>query len=111
MIKQIPDHPAYAVSDLGKVYAIRPDGLVELKKDISTGYPRVKMDGKKHYVSNLVARVFIDPPRDSNYKVFYIDGNKLNCDAKNLTYLSESDIKRYSQYSTEYRQQFLGVWG
>lgn len=110
MVKQIPEHPSYAVSDSGNVYSITSSGLVELKKDISTGYPRVKLDGTKIYVSNLVADAFLRIPENPRYKVFYIDGNKLNCDVNNLTWLSESDIKRYSQYTVEYRQQILGEW-
>lgn len=110
MIKQIPEHPKYAVSDTGTVYVITSSGLMELKKDISTGYPRVKLDGTKVYVSNLVADVFLELEKKPNYKVFYIDGDKLNCNVRNLIWLSESDIKRYSQYSVEYRRQILGEW-
>ena len=110
MIKQIPEHPSYGVSDSGHVYSITPSGLVELKKDISNGYPRVKLDGQKIYVSNLVANQFLKPPKSENLKLFYIDGDKNNCAIDNLTWLSQSEIKRYSQYTVEYRRQFLGEW-
>ena len=49
MIKQIREHPKYAVDDNGNVYIINSDGLLELKKDISNGYARVKLDGEKVY--------------------------------------------------------------
>lgn len=109
MIKQIKDHPNYAVSDSGQVYKINEDGLVRLKEDISINYPRVKLNGRKYYVADLVAEYFLKS-RPENYKIFYVDGNCQNCDVTNLKYLSQSDIKRYSQYTPEYRMQILGEW-
>lgn len=107
MIKQIPEHPRYGVSDLGKVYSITSTGLVELKKDISNGYPRVKLDGKKVYVSNLVAECFLSPPDSPEHRLFYLDGDKNNCNVSNLIWLTQSEIKRYSLFSVEYRKQLL----
>ena len=85
VIKQIPMEPDYAVSDQGNVYSITDKGLVELKKDISNEYARVKLSGKKYYVSSLVAELFLRPQPGDNYKLFYIDGDKLNCAKENLT--------------------------
>lgn len=110
-IKQIPDHPDYCVSDTGRVFSIKPNGLVELQKDISNKYPRVQMNGEKYYVSSLVAAAYLKPPdENSNYKIFFIDGDKTNCSVDNLCWLSPSDVQRYSQYTTEYRRQILGEW-
>ena len=106
-IRQIPGHPSYGVSDTGSVFAIKDKGLKELEKDISTGYPRVTLDGQKYYVSTLVASCFLDPPNESNKKIFLKDGNKLNCDINNLVWLSPSEIQRYSQYTVEYRRKNL----
>lgn len=109
-IKQIPGHPNYGVSDTGSVFAIKDKGLKELEKDISTGYPRVTLDGHKYYVSTLVASCFLDSPNEENQKIFLIDGNKLNCDVNNLVWLSPSEIQRYSQFTVEYRREILGEW-
>lgn len=106
-IRQIPGHPSYGVSDTGSVFAIKNKGLKELEKDISTGYPRVTLDGQKYYVSTLVASCFLDPPNESNKKIFLKDGNKLNCDVNNLVWLSPSEIQRYSQFTVEYRRKIL----
>ena len=106
-IKQIPGHPNYGVSDTGSVFAIKDKGLKELEKDISTGYPRVTLDGQKYYVSTLVASCFLDPPNESNKKIFLKDGNKLNCDVNNLVWLSPSEVQIYSRYTVEYRRKLL----
>lgn len=106
MIKIIRNHPTYAVSNFGDVYSITDNGLVELKKDISTGYPRVKLDGKKEYVSNLVAQEFMKEP-EANQKIFYIDGDKTNCCVENLIYLTPSEIQFNSHYTIEYRTKNL----
>lgn len=109
-IKQIPYQPNYAVSELGDVYAIEPEGLKKLKQDISNGYPRVKLNGKKYYVSALVASEFMPVQPADNYKIFYIDGNHLNCAKDNLVWLDKSDIQRYSMFTPEYRRTILGEW-
>lgn len=107
MIKQIPDHPNYAVSDRGDVYKITQDGLVELKKDISTGYARIELDNRKYYIARLVAELFLPEPTDPSLKIFYIDGDRTNCDSTNLVWLSKSEIQRYSSFTYEYRQELL----
>lgn len=112
IFKQIPDHSTYAATSDGKIFSItQKEGLKELKRDLSTGYPRVTMDGQKVYVSTAVAHTFLDfeTEEKKGYKIFYIDGDPENCGVNNLTYLSPSDIQRYSQYTVEYRRQVLGV--
>lgn len=103
MVKVIKEQPNYAVSETGRVFSIKPNGLVELKKDISNGYPRVNLNGKKYYVANLVANAFI-PQQDVNLKIFYIDGDKENCNVENLIWLNNSDIQFFSHYTVEYRR-------
>ena len=109
-IRQIPGHPNYGVSDTGSVFAIKDKGLKELEKDISTGYPRVTLDGQKYYVSTLVATCFLDAPNEESQGVVVKDPNKLGCDVNNLVWLSPSEIQRYSQYTVEYRREILGEW-
>lgn len=108
MIKVIPNHPSYAVSDTGAVYSITSNGLVELKKDISNGYPRVKLDREKVYVSNLVANEFLQSPDADCNRLFFIDGDKSNCDVHNIVWLTPSEVQRYSQFTIEYRLKELG---
>lgn len=111
MLKQIKEHPDYCVSDDGEVYAITErQGLKALKKDISNGYARVQLNRRNYYVADLVAKYFLQPRPNPNYKLFYVDGNRSNCAKGNLRWMSKSDIQRYSQYTVEYRQQFLGEW-
>ena len=107
MVKQIPCHPDYAVSDNGDVYKITPTGLRQLKKDISNGYPRVKLDGHKEYVSYLVAGQYLNPPDRVEQNLYYIDGDPSNCSKDNLVWLNPSEIQRYSTYSVEYRRKVL----
>ena len=109
-IRQIQNHKDYAVSDTGLVFRITDNGLIPLKKDISNGYARVKLDGSKWYVSNLVSEYFMEKPESDNYKIFYIDGDKANCSVENLCWMSQSDIQRYSHYTPEYRKEVLGDW-
>ncbi len=49
------------------------------------------MDGQKYYVSTLVASCFLDPPNESNQKIFLIDGNKLNNNVSNLEWVTRSE--------------------
>ena len=107
MRKVIKNHHNYCVTEWGAVYRILCEGAyISLIPDISTGYPRVELDGKKEYVSRLVLEAF-DPTNDETLKAFYFDGNPLNCKLDNLVWLSPSDIQRYSAYSIEYRKAIL----
>lgn len=111
MVKEILGHPDYAVTDEGEVISSKGrDSLRVLVPDFSNGYARVTIDGKRYYLANLVAEYFLPRPKGPDYKVFFIDGNTTNCCVENLAWLSPSDIKRYSQYTVEYRRQILGEW-
>ncbi len=111
MQREIEGHPDYAITDYGEVISSkRGEHLRVLIPDISNGYPRVTLDGERRYVADLVAEAFLIKPLGNCYKIFYIDGDKTNCDVHNLKYLTESEIKIYSQYSVEYRKQMLGEW-
>ncbi len=106
MIKVIPNHPNYAASENGIIYSLQTGVLTELKRDMSTGYPRVTLDGQKKYVANLVADCFMTKP-EPKQKIFYIDGDTSNCSLANLVWLSPSEIQFNSHYTIEYRQQTL----
>lgn len=106
-VKVVRGNPNYAVSDAGKVYSISEAGLTELRKDISNGYARVKLNGKKCYVASLVADAFLSPPEDESLRLFYVDGDHTNCSKENLMWLTQSEIKKVSRYTTEYREKIL----
>lgn len=107
MRKVIQNHPNYCVTEDGVVYRIMCEGAyLTLIPDLSTGYARVELDGKKEYISRLVLEAF-NPTDDKTLKAFYIDGNPMNCHLSNLVWLTSSDIQRYSAYTVEYRKQIL----
>lgn len=107
MIGEVRRHSNYYISDDGTVYRKTKRGLSELIPDISNGYPRVDLDGRKEYVGRLVLETFC-PCEDLSLKVFYIDGNPLNTNLRNLVWLSSSDVQLYSTYTMEYRLAALG---
>lgn len=110
MQKEIEGHPDYAVTDEGEIISTKGRyGLRVLMPDISNGYPRVTLDGERRYLADLVAEAFLKEP-NPGCRLFYIDGDKQNCRAENLTWLTQSEIKRYSQYTVEYRREILGEW-
>lgn len=107
MLKVVSGHPNYCVDEHGIVRRIMLPGLYStLIPDLSNGYARVDLDGKKEYIARLVLDAF-DPTDDQSLKVFYIDGNKMNCRLSNLVWLSPSDIQLYSNYTIEYRMEKL----
>lgn len=111
MYKEIEGHSDYVITDYGEVISSKGrESLRVLIPDISNGYPRVTIDGERRYVADLVAEAFLIKPVGARYKIFYIDGDKTNCDVHNLKYLTESEIKICSQYTVEYRKQILGEW-
>ena len=107
MYRVISNHPNYVVTETGRVYRILTDGCYsELLPDVSNGYFRYDLDGKKEYAGRLVLEAF-DPVDDPSLKVFYIDGIKTNCHIDNLVWLTPSEVQRYSSYTIEYRVQLL----
>ena len=106
MVMEILNHPRYCISEDGTVYRKERSGLFKLSPDISTGYARVDLDGKKEYVGKLVLEAF-SPTLDTSLKVFYIDGDRTNCHIDNLVWLSASEVQLYSRYTVEYRKQMF----
>ncbi len=109
MTKAIKGHPDYYVSDKGYIVSYKGVKPRKLIPDVSNGYLRVTIDGRKRYVADIVAEHFFTKPVNPYYKLFYIDGNIGNCSTENLIYLSPSDIQRFSAYTVEYRRQVLGA--
>ena len=107
MLMEILNHPKYCISDDGVVYRKERSGLFKLSPDLSNGYARVDLDGKKENIGRLVLEAF-DPTIDSSLKVFYIDGDRTNNRLDNLVWLNSSEVQLYSRYTIEYRKQTLG---
>lgn len=107
MRKVIERHPNYCVTEDGVVYRILCPGLYStLIPDLSNGYARVDLDGTKEYIAKLVLEAF-DPPRDLSHRVFYIDGDKMNCKLSNLVWMTPSDIAIYSEFTIERRKELF----
>ena len=106
MLMEILKHPRYCISDDGVVYRKERSGLFKLSPDLSNGYARVDLDGKKENIGRLVLEAF-DPTLDSSLKVFYIDGDQTNNRLDNLVWLNSSEVQLYSRYTIEYRKQML----
>ena len=106
MIKLIPGFDDYCVSDEGKVFRIKNDALTELKTYICCGHNCIKLRGKKFYIDNLVAIIFLGdkPP---NAKVFHKNKDKLDDRLENLVYLSNEEFYKYSTYCEEYLRTIL----
>ena len=108
MIKQIEGHPHYFVTDSGEVLSdlTKDRTLRVLSPDMSTGHPRVTIDGEKNYISNLVINAFKPYPGGA-YKVWHINGDNTDNDIENLIWVTNSDVQNYSRYSKEYLAKFL----
>lgn len=109
MQKEIDGVEGYCVTSSGYIISYKSGEPKVLMPDLSNGYPRVSIGGQRRYIADVVAEAFLGPQKPG-YKIFYIDGNKLNCDVNNLMWMTQSDIKKYSQYTVEYRRQVLGEW-
>lgn len=104
MEKQIPNHSDYYVTPEGKVISHKGTKPRELKPDYYKGYARVKLDGDNIYISQLVLDAFVGPRPHPLHEAFHIDGDNCNNNVCNLCWLSHSDVRLYSNYSSSYRQ-------
>lgn len=85
------DHKYCAGSD-GFIYHVKESGLVRLSNDISSGYARVRIAGKRCQVHNLVASAFIEKEFPALNTVGHKDGDKLNNRPENLYWASLSEL-------------------
>lgn len=94
--KEIHNHPNYYVSNFGNVKKVNAKNGTEklIRGDLnSTGYRRVQftLEGelRRYFVHRLVAIEFL--PNPQNFPVVnHKDGNKLNCNASNLEWTTQS---------------------
>ena len=103
LFRVLPDWPEYAVSYCGEVLVIgnsKSKTSKILKKDCSSGYPRVgvgsKENRKKMSVHRLVAIMWVVNPYNKPI-VNHKDRDTLNCNASNLEWCDHSE-NRYHGY-------------
>ena len=102
--KNINDYPNYRISKLGEIYSDFNNIL--LKTCISNiGYVCVSLrkdkSKKTHQVHQLVAKEYLVYPNDGNkYIINHIDGDKTNCNAENLEWVTQSDNIKHA-YNTK----------
>lgn len=110
MIKLISGFSDYCVSDDGRVFHLRQtensNSLCELKSYICNGHACIKLRGKKFYIDNLVAEMFLGE-RPNGYLIFHKNKDRLDNRVSNLVYLSPSEVQLYSTYTTEYLEEIF----
>lgn len=87
MIKPIPHHPDYSVSDEGRVFGPRGELKGSLRPD---GYRNVNLRGKVRLVHHLVLEAF-DGPRPPGMVGRHGDGNRDNNRLSNLSWSTQAD--------------------
>lgn len=88
----IAEHPAYQVSNTGKVYSNKTGRLLKQHEN-SMGYLRVCLDKKFHFVHRLVAEAFIT---GSGEMVNHKDFDPHNNTAANLEWTDRAGNMHYS---------------
>lgn len=84
----------HKVSNLGRVMWFDGKSWKFNKAYTQDGHPCVTWGHRPHPIKRLVAELFIDNPEGFDC-VVNIDGDKLNCKADNLKWISRKDIKVY----------------
>ena len=96
IIKAIPKHDGYFISNLGKIYSDkRKSGRKELKPFANAkGYAYVDLGGKKYSVHRLVALTFIPNPQNLP-QINHKDENKWNNHVNNLEWCTNEYNHNY----------------
>lgn len=102
--KDIPEHPKYQISSLGRIKSIeriiscfqykkvKPEKI--LKTCLSdTGYRQISLDNKRLYIHRLVAQAFLPNP-ENKPEIDHIDTNRTNNSISNLRWVTRSENNR-----------------
>lgn len=89
----------YEVSNLGRIKSKANNHAIILKPQINrNGYERLQLsiEGQRYskFVHSLVAVAWLKQPKNLEYEVHHIDGNKRNNKASNLEYLSKLEHRK-----------------
>ena len=89
----IEEYPNYLINKKGDIYSKYKNKLINAS--IVNGYLRIelKKEGNKRskqYIHKLVAKTFIPNP-DNKPKVYFINGNHLDCNVTNLKWGTQKD--------------------
>ena len=92
----IPGFPGYEASSEGQIRSWHRNGPRLLSPFVSHGYLRVTLvppDGRKHKraVHTLVALAHVDPFPEEGHEVAHLDGDRQNCAAWNLAWVSHAE--------------------
>lgn len=93
--------PGYMVSNYGHVLNMKTGHVFSGRVNGRTGYPEINVNqnGKHKYylVHRLVAELFCTRPDDGGlYEVNHIDGNRQNCHADNLEWITHAENLHHS---------------
>jgi hypothetical protein len=92
--KTIKNHPGYEVSNLGNIMSLNYNntGNKKLLKQKLTkkGYFTISLNSIKYRVHRLVAKAFIPNP-ENKLQINHKDGNKINNNANNLEWCTNSE--------------------
>ena len=93
--------PGYMVSNFGNVLNTKTGRVFRGRVNGQTGYPEINIiqNGKRKYylVHRLVAEIFCNMPDDGRqYEVNHIDGNRQNCHADNLEWITHAENLHHS---------------
>ena len=91
---------SYFISNKGKVVSFCGNKYKILKPDLSTGYERVKINGKNILIHRLVADAFISIPKGKT-EVHHKDENPRNNTAENLEWLTQTEHREKHKHGKE----------
>ena len=79
----IPNHPDYEINNYGNIRYCHTEILV--RPTVNRGYFRVRLDGKRYYVHQLMMLSFY-PDEQNDHYIKHIDGDKSNNCLSNLCF-------------------------
>ena len=94
---EIPQYEDYIVSNLGRIKSVRTDTLLKQSSNGTNLIITLRDGGRTkvtRMVKTLVAEAYLDdPPKPSGYTLMHVDGDRENCRADNLRWISLRDLR------------------